>query len=440
MRFRFRNLLKTVMLCLLICATSGPAGATNATLEQAQQALVTGQFTTAQGVARQIETDHPVDAALIFARASLELGQLDAAMEAAHLAQTRAPKLAQARVMVALVHIRKGQPRRAMFALRRALDFAGSNVERAGIESLLRNIQTSLRFRFSGGIGFAPSTNIANVASNRTIVFEDTGMTATYNPDATVKSGVGLRSWLGASYVLGNPVGQSLTFSGQVLRNDYDDKSFSNQQRSLGIAWGSPINGGRQKVNVNYQFAELRNDGSENHSNTLIASILLPLDGKTAGQSRNLLRLTASRQIGKYPTGVLDFGTNRLGGSYFWQTAPGTAWQIGFNVSDRNSGSNVIANRSISMTAGVRKMFPTSGLRLGLSGRISAARWDNVEFRMSTRRWERDVQTTFRVGRPQMTFYGFSPYAELSYTDRRSNQTIREFNSLDLFIGIQNGF
>ena len=149
----------------VVCMLSSPL---LADLITARIALQTRQFELALAQAEDLAATHPFDSAMIAARAHVELRQFQDARTAATRAQRLAPKLAGPRILKALALHGLGQPRRAMFHLRRALDLSADRNERLMVTRLLQQIQAGLAVKISGGLGIAPSSNINKISYSTT--------------------------------------------------------------------------------------------------------------------------------------------------------------------------------------------------------------------------------------------------------------------------------
>jgi tetratricopeptide (TPR) repeat protein len=187
----------------VVCMLSSPL---LADLITARIALQTRQFELALAQAEDLAATHPFDSAMISARAHVELRQFQDARTAATRAQRLAPKLAGPRILKALALHGLGQPRRAMFHLRRALDLSTERNERLMITRLLRQIQAGLAVKLSGGLGIAPSSNINKISYSTTHTsinpFTGTLQTIPWTASEAQHSGTGLRFWSGLSYTL----------------------------------------------------------------------------------------------------------------------------------------------------------------------------------------------------------------------------------------------
>ena len=133
-----KALIKRASLCILLMVS---ATSVFADLIDAQRALLNGQFSKALEFAHDIADAHPVDAALISARALIELGNPKEAERYAAFAVRVAPKSFSARLLLATAQRHQGKDFYAELNFRRALDIADTPTDRR----IARN------FRFPNG-------------------------------------------------------------------------------------------------------------------------------------------------------------------------------------------------------------------------------------------------------------------------------------------------
>ena len=101
-----------------------------ANLSDSQRALLNGQFSEALEFAHEIADTHPVDAALISARALIELGDPKEAERYAAFAVRVTPKSFSARLLLATAQRHQGKDFYAELNFRRALDNADTPTDR----------------------------------------------------------------------------------------------------------------------------------------------------------------------------------------------------------------------------------------------------------------------------------------------------------------------
>ena len=97
---------------------------TVADLRDAQIAILSQQYDLALSEAAKIAKSHPIDAALISARASIELGNPAQGEKYAAFAVKAAPKSFSARLLLATAQRHQGKNLFAELNFRRALDIA----------------------------------------------------------------------------------------------------------------------------------------------------------------------------------------------------------------------------------------------------------------------------------------------------------------------------
>lgn len=131
-----------------------------ADLIDAQRALLNGQFSEALEFAHEIADTHPVDAALISARALIELGNPKQAERYAAFAVRVAPKSFSARLLLATAQRHQGKDFYAELNFRRALDIADTPTDRRIARDALRYVRDAKDWNYTLFLGVAPSSNI----------------------------------------------------------------------------------------------------------------------------------------------------------------------------------------------------------------------------------------------------------------------------------------
>ena len=134
--------------------------ATFADLVDAQRALLAGEFANAFEYAQQISDTHPVDAALISARALIELGDPKEAERYAAFAVRVAPKSFSARLLLATAKRHQGKDFYAELNFRRALDIADTPTDRRIARDALRYVRDTKDWNYTLFLGVAPTNNI----------------------------------------------------------------------------------------------------------------------------------------------------------------------------------------------------------------------------------------------------------------------------------------
>ncbi|MEM6306493.1 MAG: hypothetical protein AAF701_00740, partial [Pseudomonadota bacterium] len=317
------------------------AMAQTVTLQQAQQALFSKQYALAKTYATAIEPQYPIDSAVIYARATLELGEFDQTRVALNIAQSRAPQVAQVRVLRAMLHLRQNQPRRAMLHLRRALDLAQSTAERQGIIQLLRKVQGSLKLRFNGGFGLAPSTNIANVTDETELLLSN-GKVSVHTPSRSLDSGIGLRLWGGATYTIPFGTGGSTEFFAQFASSHYDDAQFDNKTATAGVLWKIPLQTqGRHisfKLSHTNHYAPGLSDVAASADNSFFsnAAELVFVTPLASVPVTNSLQTTLGHTSADLANGE-DYFTDSLGLKFFVSPSNTLSYRVGVTFQDRNS-------------------------------------------------------------------------------------------------------
>ena len=153
-----KALIKRASLSILLIV-SAPF-AVFADLIDAQRALLNGQFSEALEFAHEIADTHPVDAALISARALIELGNPKEAERYAAFAVRVAPKSFSARLLLATAQRHQGKDFYAELNFRRALDIADTPTDRRIARDALRYVHDIKDWNYTLFLGVAPTSTI----------------------------------------------------------------------------------------------------------------------------------------------------------------------------------------------------------------------------------------------------------------------------------------
>ena len=149
-----KALIKRASLCILLMVSATSAFAD---LIDAQRALLNGQFSKALEFAHDIADAHPVDAALISARALIELGNPKEAERYAAFAVCVAPKSFSARLLLATAQRHQGKDFYAELNFRRALDIADTPTDRRIARDALRYVRDTKDWNYTLFFGRGPN-------------------------------------------------------------------------------------------------------------------------------------------------------------------------------------------------------------------------------------------------------------------------------------------
>lgn len=146
--------------CLGILFLIFSTSITVADLRDAQIAILSQQYDLALSEAAKIAKSHPIDAALISARASIELGNPAQGVKYAAFAVKAAPKSFSARLLLATAQRHQGKNLFAELNFRRALDIAQTPVDRRIARDALRYVRDVKNWNYTAFLRVAPTSNI----------------------------------------------------------------------------------------------------------------------------------------------------------------------------------------------------------------------------------------------------------------------------------------
>lgn len=397
-----------------------------ADLSAAKTALGARDFPTAITQARAVAHQHPYDAAMIEARAQMELGQLDPALAAVSRAKAAKPRDSAAHALEGLIYLRMKRPGRAMVALRRALDLAENDQQKNIARALIRQARAAQTWHVQGGIGIVPSTNANKATTAQTITVLIPGTATPVQAQLVggqAKSGTGLRMFGQASRQMG---AWSLSFGGDVTH--MRDPALRQQSLQGGLTWTK----GATRLGLTHQYRWVGGDGFS-------ATTTLRADHQRTLSPHRALRYSASladRQ--RYDDPLKDARVTTFALRYLAAPRPGRVWDLGVEVQNVVSASAFEAARHLVLDAGIRGATGAWGWDARL--RAGLGRWDNVAPFEPLARRDRSLGLSLSAQNNNVSFYGLTPTYGIGIQHRSSNLARHDLRSVDLFIGLANAF
>ena len=427
-----KALIKRASLCILLMVSATSAFAD---LIDAQRALLNGQFSKALEFAHDIADAHPVDAALISARALIELGNPKEAERYAAFAVRVAPKSFSARLLLATAQRHQGKDFYAELNFRRALDIADTPTDRRIARDALRYVRDTKDWNYTLFLGVAPTSNI----------HRQSGEFLTFHPNYSIfnqqskpiesKTGTLLSGSIARNFRF--PNGEQLVFSYAQTARRYDDAGFNRDTRSLKVTWSATDGSPRilRHISLNYSNMDVAHDPySESYSLSLGTDLRLnglrPIglratlghsnvfDIKTDGREERSIRLS-------YPISV---GRNHHVSGYVEQF--------------RNLSSEYIPDDTSGYEVGVKATYAPAGTGFLIDAGLSL---DREEFQQRwfidvDRRWVEKTRATLGVQNKNFSFFGLTPTVSVTREIARSNVDIAKYETTDWFFGIVNAY
>lgn len=247
---------KCLGILFLIFSTS----ITVADLRDAQIEILSQQYDLALSEAAKIAKSHPIDAALISARASIELGNPAQGEKYAEFAVKAAPKSFSARLLLATAQRHQGKNLFAELNFRRALDIAQTPVDRRIARDALRYVRDTKDWNYTAFLGVAPTSNI----------HRQSGEFLTFHPSYSIfnqqskpiesKTGSLISGSIQRNFRFPNGVKLVIGYSQTARR--YDERAFDRDSRSVNISWSADNNmmWVLRNVALNYSNMDVANE------------------------------------------------------------------------------------------------------------------------------------------------------------------------------------
>ena len=408
-----------------LCALVTPAWGD---LAAAKGALAGRDFPTAIAQAGRVADTHPYDAAMIQARAHMELGQLDPALAAVGRAKMARPNDSAAYALEGLILLRMGRPGRAMLSLRRALDLAENDQQKSIARALIRQAKSAQKWQVQGGIGIVPSSNLNKATTAETITVLIPGTTTPVNAQLVggqAESGTGLRLFGQATRTMG-PWG--LSFGGDITHTD--DPSL----RQHALQFGLTRTVGASRLGLTHQRRFVGGDA-------FVATTALRFDHQVALPEQSALRFTVGlAHQNRFDDPLRDGYITTAGVRWIKLLRPTLAWDMGVEVQNTASRSAFEASRAVTVDVGARGALAGTGWVWDGRLHLGVGRWDDVAPFEPLARRDRQVGLSFSAQNNNVSFYGLTPTYGISAQRRKSNLGRHDIRSVDLFIGLANAF
>jgi outer membrane protein len=301
---------------------------------------------------------------------------------------------------------------------------APSEAEAKGIRSFIDTIDARRPFTFNTYISLAPSTNVNNGSSLKTI-YDPFGGQITIDPDSRKKSGVGLSTGASAGYAkrLGNDF--SFVMGGSANAYLYDKKVYNSLGTSESAELRYIYDGGHLGFGM-VASQTTKSDASGFSYYSYGPRVSLQKDFTP----RDQLNLSSVYEWRNYPDNSLNDGTALMVDGSF-----NHAFTADLNVSvnagfDRIiSGIDYNSYRSYSAGLGLYKELPY-GITTNLHGEYSTSNFDAMlGFPYFLVRKDKRYTGTISLTKRDFNIWGYAPALEYTYLYNHSNIANYEFDS-----------
>jgi outer membrane protein len=300
---------------------------------------------------------------------------------------------------------------------------APSENEAKGIRSFIDNIDARRPFTFNTYVSAAPSTNVNNGSSLKT-VYESNGAQIDIDPDSRKKSGIGFSTGASAGYSkrLGNNF--SAVLGGSANATVYNDKTYNTYGTSESAELRYLLAGGHVGLGlIGSQSVKSDASGLSYYSY-----------GPRVGLQKDItpkdrVNLSSVYEWRKYPDNSLSDGTAvMLDGA--WSHAFASDLNVSLNAGYDRVASGIDYNSYESWSGGLGfyKELP-KGITADLHGEVSRSGFDAMFPIYNVIRKDERFTGTISLTKRDFNIWGYAPALEYTYLYNHSNVANFEFDS-----------
>jgi outer membrane protein len=301
---------------------------------------------------------------------------------------------------------------------------APSESEAQGIRSFIDTIDARRPFTFNVYASIAPTTNVNNGSSNKTIYAPQFGALFDIDPNSQEKSGIGFLTGASAGYSkrLGNDF--SLVLGGNLNASLYDDSSFNIFGASQSAELRYLIENGHLGLGV-IASETLRSD---------ISGLSYYSYGPRAALQKDLtpkdrINLSSVYEWRNYQDNSISNGTALMIDAA-WSHAFSSDLNITLNAGyDRvTSGLDYSSYKSYSAGLGFYKELPL-GITTNMHGELGFSNFDAVFPLAGVVREDTRFTGTIGFTKRDFNIWGYAPGIEYTYIHNDSNVALYEYDS-----------
>ncbi len=412
MRLLDRSFRATIVLIVSL-SFAFPAYASSE-LDQARQALGSRDFAKAIEIAAELPENLALDAALISARAYLELGQFADASIAAKSAVDLGPTSFDARFLFATALERSGSPNLAAIQFRRAIDLSRNDFERQISVDAISRIGASKAIQLRGSIGLSPSTNFNKATSNEEVeLIFGTGSIVSDKP----RGAVGLSYSVSAA----SPSfpGYSLGISGILAEEKEDGRT------TIAVSKRSPTEAGYLDLGLQSSWS-----GGEYYQNR----VSLFSSNQVAEFADSL---TYGVEAISFAGGVSELDLSAAARITLLEA---DAVTLTADLRAKRHISESVKLASVSGGLSLSGQFDLDVFDAQIAGSLNVRKWDSVEAFFVQARRDQDALISVLVSPKKFSILGLKPVLRGSNFRRSSNIATYDIESQDFYFGFEAKF
>ena len=301
---------------------------------------------------------------------------------------------------------------------------APSEYEAQGIRSFIDAIDARRPFTFNAYVFVAPSTNVNNGSSNKTIYSPLFGADLDIDDGSREQSGIGFSTGLSAGYShrLGNDF--SVVLGGGFNASIYTDSNYN-------------VYGGSQSAELRYLltggFLGAGIVASENMKNDEIGLSYYSYGPRVSLQKaltpQDRINLSSVYEWRTYPdTSTSDGTALMIDGSWNHAFDSSLTASLGAGYDRIKAEIDFISYDTYSGSVGVYKELP-KGITVNLNGEVRLSEFDAIHPFAGKTRKDTRLTGTVALTKRDFNIWGYAPSLEYTYVYNDSNISLYEFDS-----------
>ena len=293
-----------------------------------------------------------------------------------------------------------------------------------GIRSFIDAIDARRPFKFNAYVSVAPSTNVNNGSSNKTIYAPLWGVEMDIDDNSREQSGIGFSTGFSAGYAhrLGNDF--SVVLGGGVNASLYTDSDFNTYNASQSAELRYLLNGG---------FLGAGMVASENMKNDEIDLSYYSYGPRVSLQKaitpQDRINLSTVYEWRTYPDTSSSDGTALLiDGSWNHAFDSSLTASLGAGYDRIKTELDFTSYETYSGSVGLYKELP-KGITVDLNGEVRLSEFDAMHPIAGVTRKDTRLSGTVALTKRDFNIWGYAPSLEYTYVNNDSNISLYEFDS-----------
>lgn len=301
---------------------------------------------------------------------------------------------------------------------------APNEYEAQGIRSFIDTIDARRPFTFNAYVSVAPSTNVNNGSSNKTIYAPLWGVEMDIDDESREQSGIGFSTGLSVGYAhrLGNDF--SVVLGGGVNASVYTDNDYNMYGASQSAELRYLLDGG---------FLGAGLVASENMKNDEIGLSYYSYGPRVSLQKaitpQDRINLSSVYEWRTYPDSSTSDGTAlMIDGSWNHAFDSSLTTSLGAGYDRIKTEASFTSYQTYSGSVGLYKELP-KGITVDLNGEVRFSEFDTMHPIAGVTRKDTRLTGTVALTKRDFNIWGYAPALEYTYVYNGSNISLYEFDS-----------